>query len=40
MYYERRIFLLAVLAGLPGSAVALIMLWFTGETTTPRRSGP
>ena len=26
-YYERRIFLLAVLAGLPGSAVALIMLW-------------
>jgi PAS domain S-box-containing protein len=27
MYYERRIFLLAVLAGLPGSAVALIMLW-------------
>jgi nitrogen fixation/metabolism regulation signal transduction histidine kinase len=27
LYYERRIFLLAVLAGLPGSAVALIMLW-------------
>ena len=27
MYYERRIFLLAMLAGLPGSAVALIMLW-------------
>jgi two-component system nitrogen regulation sensor histidine kinase NtrY len=27
MYHERRIFLLAVLAGLPGSAVALIMLW-------------
>ncbi|MBZ5591386.1 MAG: PAS domain-containing sensor histidine kinase [Acidobacteriia bacterium] len=26
-YYERRIFLLAVLAGLPGSAVALLMLW-------------
>jgi len=30
-YYERRIFLFAVLAGLPGSAVALIMLWFIGE---------
>lgn len=29
-YYERRIFLFAVLAGLPGSAVALIMLW-TGD---------
>jgi two-component system nitrogen regulation sensor histidine kinase NtrY len=27
MYYERRIFFLAMLAGLPGSAVALIMLW-------------
>jgi nitrogen fixation/metabolism regulation signal transduction histidine kinase len=27
MYYERRIFLLTVLAGLPGSAIALIMLW-------------
>jgi len=27
LYYERRIFLLAVLAGLPGSAIALIMLW-------------
>ncbi|HVP48049.1 MAG TPA: ATP-binding protein [Bryobacteraceae bacterium] len=27
LYYERRIFFLAVLAGLPGSAVALIMLW-------------
>jgi two-component system nitrogen regulation sensor histidine kinase NtrY len=27
MYHERRIFLLAVLAGLPGSATALIMLW-------------
>jgi nitrogen fixation/metabolism regulation signal transduction histidine kinase len=27
MYYERRIFFFAVLAGLPGSAVALIMLW-------------
>jgi PAS domain S-box-containing protein len=27
LYYERRIFMLAVLAGLPGSAVALIMLW-------------
>ena len=34
-YYERRIFLLAVLAGLPGSAVALIMLW-TMATTTPK----
>jgi two-component system, NtrC family, nitrogen regulation sensor histidine kinase NtrY len=31
MYYERRIFLLALLAGLPGSAVALIILWFTGN---------
>jgi two-component system, NtrC family, nitrogen regulation sensor histidine kinase NtrY len=30
-YYERRIFLFAVLAGLPGSAVAIIMLWFIGE---------
>ena len=30
-YYERRIFLFAVLAGLPGSAVALIMLWLIGE---------
>jgi nitrogen fixation/metabolism regulation signal transduction histidine kinase len=30
MYYERRIFFFAVLAGLPGSAVALIMLW-TGD---------
>jgi two-component system, NtrC family, nitrogen regulation sensor histidine kinase NtrY len=30
MYYERRIFLLTLLAGLPGSAVALIILWFTG----------
>ncbi len=29
-YYERRIFVFAVLAGLPGSAVALIMLW-TGD---------
>jgi two-component system, NtrC family, nitrogen regulation sensor histidine kinase NtrY len=29
-YYERRIFFFAVLAGLPGSAVALIMLW-TGD---------
>ena len=27
MYYERRIFFLALLAGLPGSATALIMLW-------------
>jgi len=27
MYYERRIFLLAFLAGLPGSAAAIIMLW-------------
>jgi hypothetical protein len=27
MYYERRIFCLALLAGLPGSATALIMLW-------------
>ena len=27
MYYERRIFLLTMLAGLPGSAIALIMLW-------------
>ena len=27
LYYERRIFLLAVMAGLPGSAVALIILW-------------
>jgi nitrogen fixation/metabolism regulation signal transduction histidine kinase len=27
MYYERRIFFLTVLAGLPGSAIALIMLW-------------
>src|SRR5579863_6982786 len=27
MYYERRIFLLALMAGLPGSAAALIMLW-------------
>jgi nitrogen fixation/metabolism regulation signal transduction histidine kinase len=26
-YYERRIFLLALVAGLPGSAVALILLW-------------
>ena len=30
MYYERRIFFFAMLAGLPGSAVALIMLW-TGD---------
>jgi two-component system nitrogen regulation sensor histidine kinase NtrY len=30
MYYERRIFFFAVLAGLPGSAVALLMLW-TGD---------
>ena len=29
-YYERRIFFFTVLAGLPGSAVALIMLW-TGD---------
>ena len=29
-YYERRIFFFAVMAGLPGSAVALIMLW-TGD---------
>jgi len=27
MYYERRIFFLALMAGLPGSATALIMLW-------------
>jgi nitrogen fixation/metabolism regulation signal transduction histidine kinase len=27
LLYERRIFLLALMAGLPGSAVALIMLW-------------
>ena len=27
MYYERRIFMLAFLAGLPGSAAALLMLW-------------
>ena len=27
MHYERRIFLLAFLAGLPGSAIALAMLW-------------
>src|SRR5579872_5844692 len=27
IYYERRIFLLAVLAGLPGASVALTMLW-------------
>jgi PAS domain S-box-containing protein len=27
MYYERRIFLLAFLAGLPGSGAALLMLW-------------
>jgi nitrogen fixation/metabolism regulation signal transduction histidine kinase len=27
IYYERRIFLLALMAGLPGSAVALTMLW-------------
>ena len=26
-YYQRRIFLLALVAGLPGSAVALILLW-------------
>jgi len=30
-YYERRIFIFAILAGLPGSAVALIMLWLIGE---------
>jgi len=32
MYYERRIFLLALLAGLPGSAVALSMLWLGNFT--------
>jgi two-component system nitrogen regulation sensor histidine kinase NtrY len=31
MYYERRIFLLTMLAGLPGSVVALTILWFTGN---------
>ena len=37
MYYERRIFFFAVLAGLPGSAVALLMLWT--EITIPRPNG-
>src|SRR5688500_2427376 len=31
--HERRVYLLALLAGLPGSSIALILLW-TGDFTT------
>ena len=39
MKYEGRIVIMAILAGLPGSLVALIFLWLRDPTRRLRRSG-